>query len=83
LVVKSVVSRVVSTLAELLCVGVAYLSGGSQMRAVQLEQAAQVNSPPAAQVTQAENQEAQTVSTNESSTVVTTQLVAERGAVDG
>src|SRR5258707_1853017 len=36
--VIALLSRVVSTLAELLCVSVAYLSGGKQVRAVQQEQ---------------------------------------------
>jgi uncharacterized membrane protein YbhN (UPF0104 family) len=36
--VLALLSRAVSTLAELLCVGGAYLSGGSQLRAVQQEQ---------------------------------------------
>jgi len=35
--VIALLSRVVSTLAELLCVGLAYLSGGKQVRAVQHE----------------------------------------------
>ncbi len=38
----AVLSRIVSTLAELLCVGIAYLSGGHQVQAVQDEQRAQV-----------------------------------------
>jgi uncharacterized membrane protein YbhN (UPF0104 family) len=38
--ILALLSRVVSTAAELLCVGIAYLSGGSQARAVQREQAA-------------------------------------------
>ncbi len=38
--VIALLSRVVSTAAELLCVGVAYLSGGKQVREVQQEQAA-------------------------------------------
>lgn len=37
--VLAILSRVVSTLAELLCVGLAYAAGGKQARAVQLEQA--------------------------------------------
>jgi glycosyltransferase 2 family protein len=82
-VVLALLSRVVSTLAELLCVGVAYLSSGSQMRAVQLERAAQESLPPEDQVKQAENQEEHTESSNESTIVETTRLVAERGAVDG
>lgn len=36
--VIAVLSRFVSTLAELLCVGLAYISGGRQMRVVQQEQ---------------------------------------------
>ncbi len=36
----AVLSRLVSTLAELVCVSIAYLSGGSQIRAVQQEQVA-------------------------------------------
>jgi uncharacterized membrane protein YbhN (UPF0104 family) len=36
--VIALLSRVVSTFAELLCVSVAYLSGGKQVRAVQQEQ---------------------------------------------
>lgn len=43
--ILAVLSRFVSTIAELICVGVAYLSGGRQMRAVQQEQAS-VSSPP-------------------------------------
>jgi uncharacterized membrane protein YbhN (UPF0104 family) len=39
--VIALLSRIVSTLAELLCVSVAYLSGGKQVRAVQQEQQAQ------------------------------------------
>jgi uncharacterized membrane protein YbhN (UPF0104 family) len=42
--ILAVVSRVVSTLAELICVGIAYLSGGQQMRAVQ-QQLAQPATP--------------------------------------
>ncbi|MBO0783740.1 MAG: flippase-like domain-containing protein, partial [Ktedonobacteraceae bacterium] len=38
--VLALASRVVSTLAEILCVGLAYLSGGRQVRAIQLEQRA-------------------------------------------
>jgi len=37
--ILALLSRVVSTAAELLCVSIAYLSGGSQVRAVQQEQA--------------------------------------------
>ena len=36
--ILAIVSRLISTLAELICVSVAYLSGGKQMREVQLEQ---------------------------------------------
>lgn len=43
----ALLSRVVSTLAELLCVSVAYLSGGKQVRAVQQEQMNKpASSPP-------------------------------------
>jgi len=38
--ILAVLSRLVSTLAELVCVSIAYLSGGSQIRAVQQEQVA-------------------------------------------
>ncbi|SRR6266516_3996744 len=38
--IVAVLSRLVSTLAELVCVSIAYLSGGRQVRAVQQEQAA-------------------------------------------
>ena len=38
--IMAVLSRFVSTLAELVCVSIAYLSGGRQIRAVQQEQAA-------------------------------------------
>lgn len=38
----AVLSRVVSTVAELLCVGLAYLAGGQQVQAVQQEQREQV-----------------------------------------
>src|SRR5256885_13879333 len=45
----ALLSRVVSTAAELLCVGVAYLSGDGQVRAIQQEQAhAQTNALEAA-----------------------------------
>lgn len=45
--VIALLSRVVSTLAELLCVSVAYLSGGKQVRAVQQEQMNKpASSPP-------------------------------------
>src|SRR5205807_2202496 len=42
--VIALLSRVVSTAAELLCVGVAYLSGGRQVRQVQQEQVAKLSS---------------------------------------
>ena len=53
--VIALLSRVVSTFAELLCVGIAYLSGGSQLRAVQQEQASKQNAIPEDQVKQVEN----------------------------
>ncbi len=37
----AILSRFVSTMAELVCVGIAYLSGGQQVRNIQQEQAAQ------------------------------------------
>jgi hypothetical protein len=43
--IVAIVSRFISTLAELLCVSLAYLSGGRQMQAVQQEQARLVTSP--------------------------------------
>ncbi len=69
----ALLSRVVSTAAELLCVGVAYLSGDGQVqvRAIQQEQASMQNSIPEDQNKQAEN--------NTSSTDESTRLV-ERGA---
>jgi glycosyltransferase 2 family protein len=53
--VLALLSRVVSTLAELLCVGAAYLSGGSQVRAIQQEQGSKQNTLPEDQFKQAEN----------------------------
>lgn len=42
----ALLSRAVSTVAELLCVGAAYLSGGGQVRAIEQEQShAQTNAP--------------------------------------
>lgn len=38
--ILAILSRLVSTLAELVCVSIAYLSGGTQIRAVQQEQVA-------------------------------------------
>ncbi len=43
--VIAILSRLVSTLAELLCVSIAYLSGGRQAREVQREQSEQSSSP--------------------------------------
>ncbi|HZU02494.1 MAG TPA: lysylphosphatidylglycerol synthase transmembrane domain-containing protein [Ktedonobacteraceae bacterium] len=43
--ILAIVSRFVSTLAELVCVSIAYLSGGRQMRAVREEQA-DLSNPP-------------------------------------
>ncbi len=40
--IVAILSRLVSTLAELVCVSIAYLSGGQQMRVVQQEQASQL-----------------------------------------
>src|SRR5205085_10066625 len=37
----AILSRFVSTMAELLCVGIAYLSGGGQVRKIQQEEASQ------------------------------------------
>src|SRR3989441_3348887 len=73
--VIALLSRVVSTAAELLCVGVAYLSGGRQVRvrAIQQEQASMQNSIPGNQNKQAEN--------NASSTDESPRLV-ERGAAN-
>ena len=53
--ILALLSRVVSTLAELLCVGSAYLSGGSQVRAIQQEQVSKQNVLPEDQLKQAEN----------------------------
>jgi uncharacterized membrane protein YbhN (UPF0104 family) len=53
--VIALLSRVVSTFAELLCVGIAYLSGGSQLRAVQQEQASTQNVISEDHVKQVEN----------------------------
>jgi uncharacterized membrane protein YbhN (UPF0104 family) len=39
--ILALLSRLVSTIAELVCVSIAYVSGGKQVRAVQLEQAGQ------------------------------------------
>ncbi|HEY6409944.1 MAG TPA: lysylphosphatidylglycerol synthase transmembrane domain-containing protein [Ktedonobacteraceae bacterium] len=75
----ALLSRVVSTLAELLCVGIAYLSGEGQVRAIQQEQVAQKDSPSEEQIEQTENQ----AEHHQSSTSVSSQLVAERGALDG
>src|SRR5258706_14286411 len=51
--VIALLSRVVSTFAELLCVSVAYLSGGKQVRAVQQEQMNMpASSPPEQDVTE-------------------------------
>src|SRR5205085_11287730 len=36
--IMALLSRFVSTMAELLCVGIAYVSGGRQVRAIQQEQ---------------------------------------------
>src|SRR6266487_3507976 len=71
----ALLSRVVSTAAELLCVGVAYLSGDGQVqvRAIQQEQASMQNSIPGDQNKQAEN--------NASSTEESPRLV-ERGAAN-
>jgi len=71
----ALLSRVVSTAAELLCVGVAYLSGDGQVqvRAIQQEQASMQNSIPGDQNKQAEN--------NASSTNDSPRLV-ERGAAN-
>src|SRR6266496_3738468 len=71
----ALLSRVVSTAAELLCVGVAYLSGDGQVqvRAIQQEQASMQNSIPGDQTKQAEN--------NASSTDESPRLV-ERGAAN-
>jgi glycosyltransferase 2 family protein len=71
----ALLSRVVSTAAELLCVGVAYLSGDGQVqvRAIQQEQASMQNSIPEDQNKQAENN---TSSTDESPRLV------ERGAAN-
>lgn len=70
----ALLSRVVSTAAELLCVGVAYLSGDGQVqvRAIQQEQASKQNSIPEDQNKQAENN---TSSIDESPRLV------ERGAI--
>ena len=51
----ALLSRVVSTAAELLCVGVAYLSGSGQVRAIEQEQASKQNSIPEDQIKQVEN----------------------------
>ncbi len=53
--VIALLSRVISTLAELLCVSVAYLSGGKQTRAVQQEQQTKSSSAPAGQRTDEKN----------------------------
>src|SRR5229473_383031 len=50
----ALLSRAVSTAAELLCVGAAYLSGGKQIHQVQQEQAANQN-PPSAEPASEEN----------------------------
>ncbi len=42
--IVAVLSRIVSTIAELMCVSIAYLAGGRQMRQVQQEQANQSSS---------------------------------------
>src|SRR5437773_1440415 len=68
----ALLSRAVSTAAELLCVGAAYLSGGKQVRQVQQEQAANQN-PPSAEPASEEN----TPPPIEAST----NLMAERGTV--
>ncbi|MFL5627969.1 MAG: YbhN family protein [Ktedonobacteraceae bacterium] len=67
--VIALLSRVVSTLAELLCVSVAYLSGGKQVRAVQQEQ--EQKSLSEDHIEQGES--------NESSLNVSAKLMAERG----
>ncbi|MGZ3610901.1 MAG: lysylphosphatidylglycerol synthase transmembrane domain-containing protein [Ktedonobacteraceae bacterium] len=54
--ILAILSRFVSTIAELLCVGVAYLSGGRQMRAVQQEQAG-LSTPSSDRGTKLEEQE--------------------------
>src|SRR5438034_2037581 len=69
----ALLSRVVSTAAELLCVGVAYLSGSGQVRAIEQEQASKQNSIPEDQIKQVEN--------NASSTEESPRLV-ERGAAN-
>ena len=48
--ILAILSRFVSTLAELVCVSVAYMSGGQQMRAVQREQAS-LSTPPSDEAT--------------------------------
>ncbi|MFL5695328.1 MAG: YbhN family protein [Ktedonobacteraceae bacterium] len=67
--VIALLSRVVSTFAELLCVSVAYLSGGKQVRAVQQEQ--EQKSLSEDHIKQAESKE--------SSLNLSAKLMAERG----
>jgi glycosyltransferase 2 family protein len=67
--VIALLSRVVSTFAELLCVSVAYLSGGKQVRAVQQEQEQKSFSED--HIKQAESKE--------SSLNLSAKLMAERG----
>ncbi len=70
----ALLSRAVSTAAELLCVGAAYLSGGKQIkqiRQVQQEQAANQNPPPG------EKAKEETISPTETPR----NLVAERGSI--
>jgi len=51
--ILAIVSRFVSTIAELVCVSIAYLSGGQQLRAVQEEQA-DLSTPSSAKATKLE-----------------------------
>ena len=46
--IMALLSRFVSTMAELLCVGIAYLSGGRQVRAIQQEQSVPAETPDTA-----------------------------------
>src|SRR6266705_6464550 len=68
----ALLSRAVSTAAELLCVGAAYLSGGKQVRQVQQEQTANQNPPSGEQA-----KEEETISPPETPR----NLVAERGSI--
>src|SRR5207249_2381063 len=71
--VIALLSRAVSTAAELLCVGAAYLSGGKQVRQVQQEQTAKQNPPSAEHAKEEED--------NVPPIEASTNVMVEKGAV--